>query len=56
MHTCLKCGNAFEGNFCPECGAPMFKKAGRQGMIYCAKENCGYKRPLDTKESKTDES
>ena len=41
---------------CPECGAPMFKKAGRQGMIYCAKENCGYKRPLDTKESKTDES
>ena len=39
---------------CPECGAPMFKKAGRQGMIYCAKENCGYKRPLDTKESKTD--
>lgn len=41
---------------CPECGAPMFKKVGRQGMIYCAKENCGYKRPLDTKESKTDES
>lgn len=41
---------------CPECGATMFKKAGRQGMIYCAKENCGYKRPLDAKESKTNES
>ena len=25
MHTCLKCGNAFEGNFCPECGAPKPK-------------------------------
>ena len=23
MHTCLKCGNAFEGNFCPECGASL---------------------------------
>lgn len=41
---------------CPECGASMFKKTGRQGMIYCAKEGCGYKRPLDAKESKSDES
>ncbi len=41
---------------CPECGSSMFKKTGRQGMIYCAKEGCGYKRPLDAKESKSDES
>ena len=41
---------------CPECGSYMFKKTGRQGMIYCAKEGCGYKRPLDAKESKSDES
>lgn len=41
---------------CPECGALMFKKAGKQGMIYCAKENCGYKRPLDAKDDKANES
>ena len=41
---------------CPECGASLFKKAGKQGKIYCAKEGCTYQRPLDAKESKTDES
>lgn len=40
---------------CPECGAAMFKKAGKQGKIYCAKEGCNYQRPLEGKESKTDE-
>ena len=32
---------------CPQCGASLFKKSGRQGKIYCAKEGCGYERPLD---------
>lgn len=40
---------------CPECGASLFKKAGRQGKIYCAKEGCGYQRPLDAKDNKADE-
>ncbi|MDE7193663.1 MAG: type I DNA topoisomerase [Oscillospiraceae bacterium] len=40
---------------CPECGAAMFKKTGKQGKIYCAKEGCTYQRPLEGKESKTDE-
>ena len=34
---------------CPQCGATLFKKTGRQGKIYCAKEGCGYERPLDKK-------
>ena len=37
---------------CPQCGATLFKKTGRQGKIYCAKEGCGYERPLDSADSK----
>lgn len=37
---------------CPQCGATLFKKTGRQGKIYCAKEGCGYERPLDGADSK----
>lgn len=32
---------------CPNCGRTLFKKTGRMGKIYCAKEGCGYERPLD---------
>ena len=32
---------------CPQCGASLFKKTGRMGKIYCAKDGCGYERPLD---------
>lgn len=32
---------------CPQCGKTLFKKTGRLGKIYCAKEGCGYERPLD---------
>lgn len=35
---------------CPNCGKTLFKKAGRNGRIYCANEQCGYE-----KESKADE-
>ena len=30
------------GENCPECGASLFKKTGKDGYIYCSKE-CGYK-------------
>lgn len=36
---------------CPQCGSSLFKKSGKLGKIYCAKDGCGYERPLD-KESK----
>ncbi|MGN1120205.1 MAG: type I DNA topoisomerase, partial [Oscillospiraceae bacterium] len=29
---------------CPNCGASLFKKSGKQGKIYCAREGCGYER------------
>ncbi len=32
---------------CPECGSSLFKKSGKLGKIYCAKDGCGYERPLD---------
>ena len=37
---------------CPQCGATLFKKTGRMGKIYCAKEGCGYERPLDADNAK----
>ncbi len=40
---------------CPQCGASLFKKTGRMGKIYCAKDGCGYERPLD-KAKENDES
>lgn len=40
---------------CPQCGASLFKKTGRMGKIYCAREGCGYERPLD-KAKENDES
>lgn len=40
---------------CPQCGASLFKKTGRMGKIYCAKDGCGYERPLD-KAKESDES
>ncbi len=27
---------------CPQCEATLFKKAGKNGKLYCAKEDCGY--------------
>jgi DNA topoisomerase-1 len=37
---------------CPECGASLFKKTGKLGKIYCAKDGCGYERPLDNAKDK----
>ncbi len=38
---------------CPECGCTLFKKTGKLGKIYCAKEGCSYERPLDNAKDKT---
>lgn len=32
-------------DICPKCGTTLFKKAGKNGQVYCAKEGCGYVRP-----------
>ena len=54
--VCTVCGYVWEGENppekCPQCGATLFKKTGRQGKIYCAKEGCGYELPLDSADSK----
>ena len=31
---------------CPKCGATLFKK---KGMLYCAKEGCGFEKPVEKK-------
>ncbi len=31
---------------CPQCGKLLFKKGGRNSMLYCADPACGYKKPL----------
>ena len=31
---------------CPKCGATLFKK---RGMLYCAKEGCGFEKPVEKK-------
>ena len=31
---------------CPQCGTPLFQHNGRGAKIYCAKEGCGYSRPI----------
>ena len=41
---------------CPQCGASLFKKSGRMGKIYCAKEGCGYERPLDSADNAKDKN
>lgn len=33
-------------DICPQCGATLFKKGGKKGILYCAKEGCGYSRPV----------
>lgn len=35
---------------CPQCGASLFKKAGRNGGIVCHKEGCDYERAADKNE------
>lgn len=39
---------------CPNCGSSLFKKTGKLGKIYCAKDGCGYERPLDKEKSDND--
>ena len=34
--------NQFDEIRCPKCGSTLFKKAGKKGKLYCAKEGCGY--------------
>ncbi len=41
---------------CPNCGATLFKKTGKNGKIYCAKEGCGYERPLESTANKESEN
>ena len=31
---------------CPECGSTLFKKGGKNGILLCEKEGCGYSRAL----------
>ena len=50
------CGNYPQCNFmtwdepvpekCPQCGATLFKK---KGQLYCAKEGCGFVKPMEKK-------
>ena len=50
------CGNYPKCNFmtwdepvpekCPQCGATLFKK---KGQLYCAKEGCGFTKPIEKK-------
>ncbi|MDL2324666.1 type I DNA topoisomerase [Ruminococcaceae bacterium OttesenSCG-928-A16] len=35
------------GEICPKCGATLFKKGGKNGMLYCAKEGCGFTKPVE---------
>ena len=30
---------------CPQCGSTLFKKGGKNGILLCEKEGCGYSRP-----------
>mgnify|MGYP002799307253 CR=1 FL=1 len=30
---------------CPQCGSTLFKKGGKNGVLLCEKEGCGYQRP-----------
>jgi len=35
---------------CPDCGATLFRKKGRGGKTYCAKEGCGYVKGVEDAE------
>jgi len=35
---------------CPDCGATLFRKKGRGGKTYCAKEGCGYVKGMEDAE------
>ncbi|MFV0353146.1 MAG: type I DNA topoisomerase [Oscillospiraceae bacterium] len=32
---------------CPQCKSTLFKKGGKNGVLRCLKEGCGYERPLN---------
>lgn len=34
---------------CPQCGSTLFKKGGKNGVLLCEKESCGYSRPAQEK-------
>ncbi len=34
---------------CPQCGSTLFKKGGKNGVLLCEKEGCGYSRPAPEK-------
>ena len=34
---------------CPQCGSTLFKKGGKNGVLLCEKEGCGYSRPAQEK-------
>lgn len=33
---------------CPQCGSSLFKKGGKNGMLLCEKEGCGYSRSANS--------
>ena len=35
---------------CPDCGATLFRKKGRGGKTYCAREGCGYVKGVEDKD------
>ena len=36
-------------DLCPKCGATLFRKKGKAGKLYCAKEGCGFTKPIEKK-------
>ena len=32
---------------CPQCGSTLFRKGGKNGVLICHKENCGYEKSLN---------
>ena len=34
---------------CPQCGASLFKKGGKNGILHCLKEGCEFSKPVEPK-------
>ena len=32
---------------CPNCGAVLYKKAGKKPTLFCQAEGCGFSKPLE---------
>ena len=47
LSIAIKGEHSWTSEKCPNCGAVLYKKAGKKPTLFCQAEGCGFSKPLE---------